>query len=350
MRSIQSEAGPVRALLPAIVLFATLTVFSGAADAQRKERQGKQVVDAVCGSCHTTGQNKAPKIGDKKAWAGRASQGLTALTDHALKGIRKMPAHGGSVGVSDIEIERAIIYMVNQSGGHWVEPVGGATPAVVRTSETIVQNQCAKCHQTGEGGAPKIGDRPAWTPRLQKGLDALVMSAIHGHGGMPARGGLPDLSDQEIRGAIVYMFNYGLPPTPPAAPARPADPRHKVVAGTDIYFGMIAADAMRAAQAQAEKAGAAKVEIPSGKGYYHLNISLADNKSQLPLTDAQVKVRVTDGVTIETKTLGLVASSNTVSYGDYFRLTSGTSYNILTEIRRPGVAGPIETRFEFKAP
>ena len=38
---------------------------------------------------------------------------------------------------------------------------------------------------------------------------------------MPARGGLPDLSDQEIRGAIIYMFNYGVPEVaaPPPAPS-----------------------------------------------------------------------------------------------------------------------------------
>ncbi|HEX7439604.1 MAG TPA: c-type cytochrome [Caldimonas sp.] len=335
---------------PAIALLATLSAFTGPADAQRKERLGKEVVDAVCGSCHVAGKDKAPKIGDAKAWADRASQGLTALTDHALTGIRNMPAHGGSAGVSDIEIERAIIYMVNRSGGRWVEPVGGATPAVVRSSEAIVQNQCAQCHQAGQEGAPKIGDRPAWIPRLKKGLDPLVASAIHGHGPMPARGGLPDLSDQEIRGAILYMFTYGLPATPPPVPAVPPDPRHKLVSGTDVYLGMIRAEAMRAAQAEAEKSGAAKVDIPSGKGYYHLNISLADNKSQVPVTDAEVKVRVSDGVTTESKALGLVAANNTVSYGNYFRFSSGSSYNITTEIRRPGVAGTIQVKFEFKAP
>ncbi len=51
----------------------------------------------------------------------------------------------------------------------------------------------------------------------QSGLDTLVKSAVHGRGHMPARGGAPDLSDREIEGAIVYMFNYGVAmpqPTP----------------------------------------------------------------------------------------------------------------------------------------
>jgi cytochrome c5 len=60
-----------------------------------------------------------------------------------------MPAHGGDAGLSDIEIERAITYMVNQSGGKWVEPTGGLTPAVERRGEQVVQAQCAKCHQAG---------------------------------------------------------------------------------------------------------------------------------------------------------------------------------------------------------
>jgi cytochrome c5 len=326
----------------------TLSIFVAPAQAQRKERQGKEVVDAVCSACHLLGKDNAPRIGDAQAWSARASQGLTALTDHAVKGIRNMPAHGGNAGVSDIEVERAITYMVNQSGGQWVEPVGGATPAVMRSSEAIVRAQCATCHESGKDGAPKIGDRAAWIPRLKRGLDPLVVSAVHGHGPMPSRGGLPDLSDAEIRGAIVYMFNYGVPAAPPSAPVAAADPHHKVVSGTEIYLGMMRAESMRAAYAEARSSD--KPDIPSGKGYYHVNISLADNKSQTPVTDADVKVQVSDGMTTETHTLGLLAANNTVSYGGFYRFSSGSAYNITAEIRRPGVPGTIEAKFDFKAP
>src|SRR5262245_53326037 len=97
--------------------------------AQDKERSGKQVVDQVCANCHATGANGAPKIGDKEAWSKRASRGLSSLSKSAIAGIRKMPPHGGSPDVSDLEIKRAVSYMVNQSGGHWVEPVGAAPRA-----------------------------------------------------------------------------------------------------------------------------------------------------------------------------------------------------------------------------
>lgn len=349
---MRTQAGSVTpwALLPAIAVFATLSTFSGAADAQRRDRQGKEVVDAVCGACHVSGKENAPRIGDAKAWESRAAQGLSALTAHAIGGIRKMPAHGGSKGVSDVELQRAIVYMVNQSGGNWVEPLSTAARSSVRTSESVVQNQCAQCHQGGKDGAPKIGDRAAWTLRLAKGLDPLVASAVHGHGPMPARGGMPDLSNDEIRHAILYMFNYGLPPLPPAPPPVAADPHHKQVAGLDVYLGMVKAEAMRAAQVQTEKSGAAKVSIPSGKDYYHLNISLADNQSHAPVSDAQVTIQVSDGMTTQSKPLSVVAANNAVSYGNFFRFASGNAYNIKTEIRRPGATGPVVANFEFRAP
>lgn len=330
----------------AAALAVVLALAATAAPAQRKERLGKDVVDAACASCHLSGKDKAPKIGDTKAWAPRASQGLSALTEHALKGIRNMPAHGGAAGVSDIEIERAIVYMVNKSGGHWVEPIGGATPALLRTSDAVVRDQCAKCHASGQDGAPKIGDRPAWTPRLKKGLDALVASAIHGHGAMPARGGLPDLSDQEIRGAIIAMFNAGLPETPTVPAAAPSNPNHKLVSGTDIYLGMMRAETVRAAAPGDKSLG----DVPSGKGYYHINISLVDNRSQVQVTDATVKLKVSDGMRSETRTLDLVGVNRAVSYGGWFQLAGGSQYNITADVRRPGQPTPIEAKFAFKAP
>jgi len=178
--------------------------------AQGSERSGNEVVDKVCSACHATGANGAPKIGDEKAWSKRAARGLADLTENALNGIRKMPAHGGNPNVSDLEIQRAITAMVNQSGGHWAEPISRTTAVADRPGKQIVEVQCIKCHQTGVGGAPKIGDRAAWIKRGSAGMDSLVRSAIHGHGGMPARGGMADLTDSEIRAAVIYMFNQGI--------------------------------------------------------------------------------------------------------------------------------------------
>ena len=192
---------------PRTLIAVAALLCSQAICAQSEGRSGKDVVDAVCSTCHATGANGSPKIGDRKAWSKRAKQGLNGLTTHALEGIRKMPAHGGNAGLSDLEIGRAVTYMVNQSGGHWVEPASAKDMAVERSGQQVVKGQCVKCHEAGLGGAPKIGDKSAWAPRLSQGIDSLVRSAIRGHGGMPPRGGKADLSDGELRGAIFYMFD-----------------------------------------------------------------------------------------------------------------------------------------------
>jgi cytochrome c5 len=192
MRSILSEARRYFALTFIVALAVCIAPEDAAA--QSPERSGKEVVDSVCIACHGTGAHGAPKIGNKKAWAKLASRGLTGLSRNALQGIRQMPPHGGNPSLTDTEIERAITYMVNQSGGHWKEPVSRTAKAPERS------------------GAPKIGDRSAWIPRLKPGLDVVVRSAINGHGGMPARGGLADLTDSELRSAIIYMFNKGTVP------------------------------------------------------------------------------------------------------------------------------------------
>jgi len=102
--------------------------------------------------------------------------------------------------------------MVNQSGGNWVEPSSKTAAPVERTGEQVVKLRCGECHEKGLHGAPKVGDADAWIPRVKNGLDAVVRSAINGHGGMPARGGIASLTDAEIRNAVVYMMNKGRVP------------------------------------------------------------------------------------------------------------------------------------------
>jgi cytochrome c5 len=319
--------------------------------AQSRDRTGKEVVTAVCASCHQTGAKGAPRIGDRKAWSRLAARGLSSLTDSALKGVRKMPAHGGAPDLSDIEIERAITYMVNQSGGSWAEPVSGLTPAVERRGEQIVKAQCAKCHQTGVGGAPRIGDQKAWTPRLKHGVDFLVRSAINGHGPMPARGGLADLTDSELRGAIVYMFNPGgaAAGKPAAALPAPSGPNFRTAGGIEIYFGVVSAVSMREQYPRGSKESSMHGGIPSGRAYYHVNVSLFDAKTRAAITDARVEASAREPVAGgDTKKLELVTLNNVMSYGNYFRMPSANPYTITVKITRPGMSRPVEVKFEHK--
>jgi cytochrome c5 len=338
--------------LAAALIFSVAASFTPqTASAQAIERSGKEVVDAVCAKCHQTGAKGAPKIGDNKAWAKLSSRGLTGLTESALKGIRQMPGHGGDLTLSDIEIERAITYMVNQSGGKWTEPAGGVTPAVERRGAQIVQAQCSKCHQSGVNGAPRIGDRDAWIPRLKRGLDLLVRSAINGHGPMPPRGGMTDLTDSEIRGAIIYMYNPAQAPGSSAAalPPAPPDRNRRIVNGVEIYLGITSAESLRSQFSKGSGESAMHGGIPPGKGQYHLNVSLFDAKTRTAITDAQVEVSAREPVSGgETKKLELMTLSSVKSYGNYFRMSGTNPYTVSVRIDRPGSSRPIEAKFDFK--
>ena len=88
-----------------------------------------------------------------------------------------------------------------------VEIAAPAAPAGARSGEEIVKATCAACHETGAAGAPKIGDKAAWAPRLKGGLSHLIEVATKGKGAMPPKGGATDLTQAELARAIVFMTN-----------------------------------------------------------------------------------------------------------------------------------------------
>jgi cytochrome c5 len=61
------------------------------------------------------------------------------------------------------------------------------------------------CHNSGVAGAPKLGDKEAWAPRIAKGQESLYSVAIKGEGAMPAKGGNAALSDDEVKAAVDHM-------------------------------------------------------------------------------------------------------------------------------------------------
>jgi cytochrome c5 len=82
-------------------------------------KSGEEVYKAVCSMCHQAGILNAPKLGDTQAWASRISQGYETLVQHAIKGIRSMPAKGGNASLSDAEVAGAVLYMTNSSGANF---------------------------------------------------------------------------------------------------------------------------------------------------------------------------------------------------------------------------------------
>jgi cytochrome c5 len=147
-----------------------------------------------------------------------------------------MPAKGGNPNLDSIEVARAVAFMANQSGGKFKEPAApavspsaavttaaGAVPAASAAMPAattaakgavaiakvdgakVFASGCNVCHTSGVAGAPKLGDKAAWAPRIGQGIDALTASVIKGKGAMPPRGAVANVSDAELRGAVQYM-------------------------------------------------------------------------------------------------------------------------------------------------
>lgn len=76
---------------------------------------GKGVFEKACNACHGAGLMGSPKAGDKAAWGPRLVQGKPTLYEHAIKGIRMMPAKGGNAALADDEVKAAVDYMLGMA-------------------------------------------------------------------------------------------------------------------------------------------------------------------------------------------------------------------------------------------
>jgi cytochrome c5 len=222
-----------------------------------------------------------------------------------------------------------------------------------RSGKEVVEAVCAECHAAGVKGAPRIGERAEWSARLSHGLGSAVNAAIRGHGGMPARGGKAELTDNEVRSAIIYMFN---PPTAPkegaagaaaAGPARPAG-NVRTVGRSEIYLGVLPAEVLRSFPKDSVERSM-HGGVPSGSGYYHVNVSVLDATTKAPISGAKVEIKVDErGLSSETKALLPIATGSIPSYGNYIRLKGKTPYVFTVKIQRPDSPQPFEAQFEHR--
>jgi len=199
---------------------------------------GDAVYGQVCKTCHEAGLAGAPKMGDKGAWGPRIAQGQSTVTQHAVAGFQGktgvMPPKGGNADLTENEVARAVVFMANQAGADWKEPAAPAAPpaataaaapapAQVPTPATptqarggadgkkIYDSTCVACHGAGIAGAPKFGDKSAWSARIAEGNNTLYAHAIQGFQGksgvMPPKGGNTTLPDADVKAAVDYMVS-----------------------------------------------------------------------------------------------------------------------------------------------
>ena len=84
-------------------------------------------------------------------------------------------------------------------------PAGNAATAPAANGKAVYDASCQACHVAGVAGAPKLGDKAAWAPRIGTGVAALLASVIKGKNAMPPKGGNLSLSDADVKAAVDYM-------------------------------------------------------------------------------------------------------------------------------------------------
>jgi len=103
--------------------------------------------------------------------------------------------------------DNAALGIVEQSA---VAAAATASP-VPQNGEEVFNAACTACHTQGIAGAPRMGDKAAWAPRIAKGKDTLYKHSLEGFQGqagvMPPKGGRVDLSDDLIRLGVDYMID-----------------------------------------------------------------------------------------------------------------------------------------------
>lgn len=73
--------------------------------------------------------------------------------------------------------------------------------------EQVYTATCLACHGAGVLGAPKVGDKAAWAPRVAKGIDTVHTNALNGLNMMPPKGGNAGLSDSDLKSAVDFMVS-----------------------------------------------------------------------------------------------------------------------------------------------
>ena len=89
---------------------------AAAGSAAALPKNGTELFEQTCSTCHGQGIAGAPRAGDKAAWGPRIAQGKAVLYDHAIRGFTGsagvMPPKGGRTDVSDDLVKQAVDHMV----------------------------------------------------------------------------------------------------------------------------------------------------------------------------------------------------------------------------------------------
>lgn len=191
----------------------------GDADKTEGKAEGESLIEQaqdVTGQAMEEAKQAASDAGAAMEQAAETAQDETAAAVEQA-GEAADAAAAGAADMAD-EAATAADEAVAAGSAAVTEAAGGDAPAPAAEAETeadlavgqsVYQSKCLACHATGAAGAPKMGDKADWEPRIAQGMDTLVKHAIEGFKGakgyMPPKGGFTSLSDDEVKAAVAYM-------------------------------------------------------------------------------------------------------------------------------------------------
>lgn len=140
--------------------------------------------------------------------------GIFLIAILAIVGARLIAGSGASDEIRPEQLSRVKnntqpVYSVNTDPNATAvasagEDSGGGEPM---SGDEVYSKVCSACHASGVAGAPKVMDTAEWKKRLsEQGKDSLYKRAINGYKGMPAKGGNPDLSEEEMHNAVDHIL------------------------------------------------------------------------------------------------------------------------------------------------
>ena len=97
------------------VIGGILLCFGMSAGASERLEDGKRAYDKICSSCHETGVEDAPIVGNEEDWTARSDLWEAVLVEHAQKGFIKMPAKGNAEHATNYDVGAAAEYMLTQT-------------------------------------------------------------------------------------------------------------------------------------------------------------------------------------------------------------------------------------------
>lgn len=117
-------------------------------------------------------------------------------------------AHADFFDNSTIALEERIapIGKVKVASSESILPLLTISNKDIHLGKTIFESKCILCHGNGIAGAPRLGNKTEWAPRIRKKFSLLLKHATAGYRAMPPKGACLECSVTDLEAAINYML------------------------------------------------------------------------------------------------------------------------------------------------